>query len=49
MYYNESTIVFLDGEFLKASDVKTGLYSQTLHYGNGVFEGIYTTSTATST
>ena len=40
MYYNESTIVFLDGEFLKASDVKTGLYSQTLHYGNGVFEGI---------
>ena len=40
MYYNESTIVFLDGEFLKASDVKTGLYSQTMHYGNGVFEGI---------
>ena len=46
MYYNESTIVFLDGEFLKASDVKTGLYSQTLHYGNGVFEGIRSYNTS---
>ena len=40
MYYNESTIVYLDGEFLKVSEVNTGLYSQTLHYGSGVFEGI---------
>ena len=40
MYFNKSTIVFLDGEFVKANSVKTGLYSQTMHYGNGVFEGI---------
>jgi len=40
MYFNKSTIVFLDGEYINASSVKTGLYSQTLNYGNGVFEGI---------
>ncbi len=40
MYFNEQTVVFLDGEFVKASDAKVGLYNQTMHYGNGVFEGI---------
>ena len=35
MYFNKKSIVFLDGEFLKATAAKTGL-----HYGNGVFEGI---------
>jgi len=40
MYYNENTIVFWNGEFVKASDAKVDLYSQTLHYGMGVFEGI---------
>lgn len=40
MYYNEKTMVFLDGNWIKANDAKTNLYSQTLHYGNGVFEGI---------
>lgn len=40
MYYNESTIIFLDGEFVNPSTVHTGLYSQTMHYGVGVFEGI---------
>ena len=40
MYYNEHTIVFLDGEFIKASDAKIDLYSQSLHYGYSVFEGI---------
>ena len=40
MYFNKQTIVFLDGEFLKATSAKTGLYNQTMHYGNGVFEGI---------
>ena len=39
-YYNESTIVFYDDAFVKAADAKTDLYSQTLHYGAGVFEGI---------
>jgi branched-chain amino acid aminotransferase len=40
MYYNNDTIIFLDREFIKATEAKTDLYSQTLHYGNGVFEGI---------
>lgn len=40
MYYNENTQVFLNGEFIKAKDAKISMYSQTLHYGNGVFEGI---------
>lgn len=40
MYYNENTTVFLNGKWLKAKDATTDLYAQTLHYGNGVFEGI---------
>lgn len=40
MYYNSDTIIFLNGEFVKASEAKTDLFSQTLHYGYGVFEGI---------
>ena len=40
MYYNENTQIFLDGMWLKASEATTDLYAQTLHYGNGVFEGI---------
>lgn len=40
MYYNENTTVFLNGKWLKAAEAQTDLYAQTLHYGNGVFEGI---------
>lgn len=40
MYYNEGTVVFHDGKWLKADEAKASLYDQTLHYGNGVFEGI---------
>jgi branched-chain amino acid aminotransferase len=40
MYYNEETVLFLDGQWLKAAETKTSLYNQSLHYGNGVFEGI---------
>lgn len=39
-YYNEHTILFLDGEFVKAADARTDLYGQSLHYGYAVFEGI---------
>ncbi len=39
-YYDEKTIIFLDGNYLPASEAKTDLYSQTLHYGLGAFEGI---------
>lgn len=40
MYYSEDTIVYLDGKWLKAADANFSLYSQSLHYGSGVFEGI---------
>ncbi len=40
MYYNENTILYLNGEFVKASEAKADFYSQSLHYGYGVFEGI---------
>ena len=40
MYYNDNTVLFLDGKFVKAIDAKTDLFGQTLHYGYGVFEGI---------
>jgi branched-chain amino acid aminotransferase len=40
MYFNEDTILFLNGKFIKAMEAHTDLFSQTLHYGYGVFEGI---------
>jgi branched-chain amino acid aminotransferase len=39
-YYNDKTILFLNGDFVKASEAKIDLYSQSLHYGYSVFEGI---------
>jgi len=39
-YYNADTILFLDGEYVKAAEAKIDLFSQTMHYGYGVFEGI---------
>lgn len=39
-YYNNETIVYLNGEFVKAVEAKIDLYSQSLHYGYSVFEGI---------
>ena len=40
MYYKSETEVFLNGKFVKANEAQTSLYSQTMHYGSGVFEGI---------
>ncbi len=39
-YYNEQTILYINGRFKRAADTSIDLYSQTLHYGYGVFEGI---------
>jgi len=39
-YYNENTVLYLDGKMVKASEAKMDLYSQSLHYGYAVFEGI---------
>jgi branched-chain amino acid aminotransferase len=39
-YYNENTILYLNGEYAKATEAKMNFYSQSLHYGYAVFEGI---------
>jgi branched-chain amino acid aminotransferase len=39
-YYNNDTSIWLNGNIVKAADAKIDLYSQTMHYGYGVFEGI---------
>ncbi|MDB3906310.1 branched-chain amino acid transaminase [Crocinitomicaceae bacterium] len=40
MYFNNQTTIFLDGKWTKAAEATTDLYTQSLHYGSGVFEGI---------
>ncbi len=40
MYYDNNTIIYLNGQWQLAKDTRTGLYQQSFHYGNGVFEGI---------
>jgi branched-chain amino acid aminotransferase len=40
MYYNENTTIFLNGQFVKVKEAQVSIYNQTMHYGNGVFEGI---------
>ncbi|MCA6463105.1 MAG: branched-chain amino acid transaminase [Chitinophagaceae bacterium] len=39
-YYNEQTIIYLNGDFIRAAEAKMDFYSQSLHYGYSVFEGI---------
>lgn len=39
-YYNEHTILYLNGEYVKAAEAKMDFYSQSFHYGYSVFEGI---------
>ncbi|MBS1918835.1 MAG: branched-chain amino acid transaminase [Bacteroidetes bacterium] len=39
-YYNENTVLWLNGAFAKATEAKMNFYSQSLHYGYAVFEGI---------
>ena len=46
MYYNADTIIYWNGEFVKAVNAKSDLFGQTLHYGYGVFEGIRSYKTA---
>jgi branched-chain amino acid aminotransferase len=45
-YYNNDTVLYLNGEFVKSSEAKTDYYSQSLHYGYAVFEGIRSYRTA---
>ncbi|MFZ4927625.1 branched-chain-amino-acid transaminase [Chryseobacterium sp. Mn2064] len=45
MYYNDNTVIYFDGNFMKAKEAGTDLYGQSLHYGYSVFEGIKSYST----
>ncbi len=49
MYYNDNTLLFNDGEWLKAKDLMVSPYAQTMHYGIGVFEGIRSYATPQGT
>lgn len=49
MYYKDNTLIYFDGEFVNANEASTDLYSQTLHYGYGVFEGIRAYATESGT
>src|SRR5688572_8854759 len=46
MYFKDTTIVYLNGQFIKATDASTDLYSQTIHYDYEVFEGICSYNTS---
>lgn len=49
MYYGDSTVVYFNGAFVKASEAKIDLYGQSLHYGYAVFEGIRSYQTENGT
>ncbi len=39
-YFNSKTVLYLDGQFIKATEAKIDVYGQSLHYGYAAFEGI---------
>jgi branched-chain amino acid aminotransferase len=39
-YYNDDSVVFINGKFVKVADANISVYAQSLHYGYAVFEGI---------
>ena len=47
MYFNRDSVLFLNGKWLKATDAMGNLFSQTLHYGNGAFDGLRAYETRT--
>ncbi len=49
MYYNNNTIIYFNNAFVKAAEATMDLYSQSLHYGYAVFEGIKSYKTANGT
>lgn len=47
MDFNRDSVLFLNGKWLRATDAMGNLFSQTLHYGNGVFDGLRAYETGT--
>ena len=48
-YYNAETMIWRDGALVKAAEATTDLYSQSMHYGYSVFEGIRSYRTVAGT
>lgn len=48
-YYDENTLMYLNGSFVRAADAHMDFYSQSLHYGYSVFEGIRSYRTTNGT
>jgi branched-chain amino acid aminotransferase len=46
MYYSARTYFYQNGSFVRAGQAGVGPFSQTLHYGYGVFEGLRSYQTA---
>ncbi|GAB4408214.1 MAG: branched-chain amino acid transaminase [Bacteroidia bacterium] len=39
-YYDDQTYAFFDGAYSKVSEIRIDPFSQSLHYGNSIFEGL---------
>ncbi len=48
-YYNQETLIYLNGQFVKANNAGVDLFGQSLHYGYGAFEGLRAYSTHNGT
>lgn len=48
-YYNQNTLIYLNGKFVKAAEAGVDLFGQSLHYGYGAFEGLRAYSTHNGT
>lgn len=48
-YYNENTLIYLNGTYVKATEAGIDLFGQSLHYGYGAFEGLKAYSTHNGT
>ncbi|HHP7240243.1 MAG TPA: branched-chain amino acid transaminase [Cyclobacteriaceae bacterium] len=46
MYFNNQTWLFQNGNWVRAGQASTSIYSQTLHYGYGIFDGLRAYKTA---
>jgi len=40
MYYTADSQIFVDGKWVKPAEATVSLFSQTMHYGMSIFEGI---------
>ena len=47
MYFRRNTVLYLNGKWLKATDAMGNLFSQALHHGSGVYDGLRAYGTGT--